>query len=287
MSSPCFSKIYRDPIAFKSDVFAFMCKKEAQNCLGISICETLVTSPTRYPEFYLAGFTSAEADPVGVAWQTPPHPMGITDIPMGGIDELIRFAQSLGHKIPGIVGPVDSVEAFKDKWLVASGATVKSKMAQRIYQLDQLESVHLVKGQMRAASEADLDLLEAWSVQFAIDCHIEHTIEVIKEAVLHAVKTQSRFLWESDGIPLSMAGVGGPTPHGARVSWVYTPAALRGKGYGSAIVAAVSQRQFDQGKKFCFLYTDLSNPTSNGIYQRMGYRPVCDSVHYNFEYSSH
>jgi hypothetical protein len=33
----------------------------------------------------------------------------------------------------------------------------------------------------------------------------------------------------------------------------------------------------DRGKRFCFLYTDLANPTSNAIYMRLGYRPVCDS----------
>ena len=73
------------------------------------------------------------------------------------------------------------------------------------------------------------------------------------------------------------------TPRGVRVNMVYTPPELRRRGYASACVAALSQRMLDSGKKFCFLYTDLSNPTSNKIYQEIGYRPVFDVDEYKFE----
>jgi predicted GNAT family acetyltransferase len=79
-----------------------------------------------------------------------------------------------------------------------------------------------------------------------------------------------------------MAGASGPTRHGIRVGAVYTPPAMRRRGYASALVAALSQEQLDAGKKFCFLYTDLANPTSNKIYQDIGYEPVCDVDEYNF-----
>ena len=44
------------------------------------------------------------------------------------------------------------------------------------------------------------------------------------------------------------------------------------------MVAALSQKELDGGARFCVLYTDLRNPTSNGIYPRVGYRPLCDVV---------
>ena len=72
-------------------------------------------------------------------------------------------------------------------------------------------------------------------------------------------------------------GFGGPTPNGIRIGPVYTPPELRGRGYASALTAQVSQLQLDRGKRFCFLYTDLANPTSNAIYRRIGYERVCDS----------
>jgi predicted GNAT family acetyltransferase len=64
---------------------------------------------------------------------------------------------------------------------------------------------------------------------------------------------------------------------------VYTPPELRGRGYASALVARVTQHLLDGGRDYCFLYTDLANPTSNKIYVNVGYEYVCDSVDYAFE----
>jgi predicted GNAT family acetyltransferase len=80
-----------------------------------------------------------------------------------------------------------------------------------------------------------------------------------------------------------MAGASGPTPKGIRIGAVYTPKALRRRGYASTLVAALSQAQLTAGRTFCFLFTDLANPTSNKIYQDIGYMPVCDVDEYRFE----
>ena len=80
-----------------------------------------------------------------------------------------------------------------------------------------------------------------------------------------------------------MAGVTGPTPHGIRVGPVYTPPADRGHGFASAVTAAASQGPARRGRRFVFLFTDLSNPTSNKIYQAIGYEPVIDIDQWSFE----
>jgi predicted GNAT family acetyltransferase len=69
------------------------------------------------------------------------------------------------------------------------------------------------------------------------------------------------------------------------VSGVYTPPELRCKGYATSCVAELSRNILQSGKKFCMLYTDLANPTSNSIYMKIGYWPVCDSVQHTFEVS--
>ena len=89
-------------------------------------------------------------------------------------------------------------------------------------------------------------------------------------------------LWEDEGEPVSATGFGSPTPNGSRIGPVYTPPERRGHGYASVLVAEVSQAQLDAGKRFCFLYTDLANPTSNKIYVDLGYERVCDSVELDF-----
>ena len=67
------------------------------------------------------------------------------------------------------------------------------------------------------------------------------------------------------------------------IGGVYTPPDCRNRGYASACVAELSRRLLDEGRAFCCLYTDASNPTSNSIYQKIGYKLVADSSHYAFE----
>jgi predicted GNAT family acetyltransferase len=88
-------------------------------------------------------------------------------------------------------------------------------------------------------------------------------------------------LWE-DGDVVSVAGFGGETPNGIRIGPVYTPPELRGRGYATALVAELSSKLLAEGRRFCFLYTDLANPTSNAIYERIGYVRVCESAEIAF-----
>jgi uncharacterized protein len=80
-----------------------------------------------------------------------------------------------------------------------------------------------------------------------------------------------------------MASFSGATPNGIRISPVYTPPEHRRKGYAISCVATLSQMLLDKGNKYCFLFTDLANPTSNSIYQKIGYQPICDFSNYWFE----
>ncbi len=98
--------------------------------------------------------------------------------------------------------------------------------------------------------------------------------------ITRLVSRAAVYVWCDDEIRSMAAGMA-PTPSGVRVGFVYTPREQRGRGYASACTAATSQRLLDEGRRFCFLYTDLANPTSNAVYRRIGYEPVCDVVDYD------
>jgi predicted GNAT family acetyltransferase len=157
-------------------------------------------------------------------------------------------------------------------------------MAQRIYQLEAVSPVRGVPGSLRRATTADRELVIDWMTAFHAEAG--STAEP-RRAALRAAETRldspdsALYFWV-DGAPVSMAGYTGPTPNGIRVGPVYTPPEHRRRGYASACVAALSQLLLDDGRRFCFLFTDLSNPTSNHIYQAIGYRPVCDVDEYRF-----
>ena len=88
-------------------------------------------------------------------------------------------------------------------------------------------------------------------------------------------------LWE-DERTVSLAAFGNPTPNGIRIGPVYTPPEHRRHGYASALVAELSARLLAE-RRFCFLFTDLANPTANRIYEQIGYRRVCEAAEIVFD----
>jgi predicted GNAT family acetyltransferase len=132
---------------------------------------------------------------------------------------------------------------------------------------------------------ADRPLLLTWVGEFSREASHgeEPDPERVTQIVDHRLEADDSgfMLWETDS-PVSVAGYGGETPNGVRIGPVYTPPDLRGHGYGTAVTAAVSAERLVAGRRFCFLYTDLSNPTSNSIYVKIGYRRVCDSLELDF-----
>jgi predicted GNAT family acetyltransferase len=143
-----------------------------------------------------------------------------------------------------------------------------------------------VAGRMREAEEADRALLLEWILAFQDEALPEDAPHIDLERALDrrlASETDGFALWEVDEEPVSLCGYGGPTPRGIRIAPVYTPPGLRRHGYASALTAHVTKRLLDGGRTFCFLYTDLANPTSNKIYMDVGYELVCEAADYVFD----
>lgn len=178
------------------------------------------------------------------------------------------------------MGAVPEVDAFAAAWTAHRDVDGVTRFDQRIYAADGIDPPRGVDGRLRLAGPGDRELVIAWVTAFADDAmhggddpaRIERSVEARLGGDAGGFG-----LWVAGGEPVSLAGFGGETPNGLRIGPVYTPPALRGRGYGSSVTAAVSRRALDRGKRFCFLYTDLANPTSNAIYRRIGYRTVCDS----------
>jgi predicted GNAT family acetyltransferase len=160
-------------------------------------------------------------------------------------------------------------------------------MAERIYQLTAVTPVQGVPGYLRRAGTVDRDLLVAWALAFYLEANQQTDVERARSLAERNIEARLNtdpggyYLWIA-GTPVSLAGCTGPTPNGIRIGPVYTPPEHRNHGYASAAVAALSQLLLERGFRSCFLFTDLSNPTSNKIYQAVGYQPVCDVDEYAF-----
>ena len=136
---------------------------------------------------------------------------------------------------------------------------------------------------MRLAEPREDELVAEWLYEFHLEAlpNEPSSLADHREAAKIRLADQDLYLWD-DGQPVALAGRQRPTPHGVCIGPVYTPLHFRRKGYATALTAALSQLLLDSGKRFTALFTDLSNPVSNSIYQKIGYQPVCDFDLYRF-----
>lgn len=274
---------YTSPHEFQRRAEPFLVAHEAEHNLMLGIVSTLVRGSGFSDEPpYLAVVEDDDGALIAAALRTPPFNVTLSLIPDDARREqavaaLVEDLRARYGQLPGVTADAAIARAFADEWLRVTGEPYRVTMAERIYQLDTVIPVSGVPGILREATPDDRDLLITWLDAFQREA-ILGVVTPPEQLVDQLFTSSARrmFLWV-DGEPVAMAGTGAQTPHGARIGPVYTQPQLRGRGYASACTAALSQLLLDEGRRFCFLYTDLANPTSNKIYQAIGYRPVSDA----------
>lgn len=267
--------------AFRERASPFLCRDEARHNLLLGILANLDSGPSVYsdaePHLWIVARSSTT---VGVAVMTPPYNMVVSELADPDASTVLARSLADGHvAVPGVVASVPVAEQFVAAWQRHTGQTMACEVRQGIYSLSRVISPADVEGRPRQATKQDRNLLQDWIASFGE----EIGDRFIRARSLRDVERRladengGYHLWETNGTPVSLVGFGSFTPNGARIGPVYTPPDHRGAGYGSALVAYASQQCLNAGRRFCFLYTDLANPTSNGIYRKVGYEMVCES----------
>lgn len=230
--------------------------------------------------------TDSDGDLVGAAMCTPPFPLVVTALPVRALPAVVDHLVGAGAVPNGATGLLPQVEAFTAAWSARTGADVATRMRQRLYRLGTLRPPANVPGEPSLITEADVELVTDWRGAFMAETGLGRRGPQSRADQVRFTRDRlvghGQFLWWVDGTPVAFAGVNGPVSGMSRVGSVYTPPELRGHGYASAVTAATSQWAQDQGAEHVLLYTDLANPVSNSIYQRIGYEPVADFLDVTF-----
>jgi uncharacterized protein len=263
----------------------FLVEREAEHNLILGICDTLLSLPGAYKhEPYLAAMVDDD-QVVGVAVRTPPWELVLSEIDDArGVDLVVE--DRAAEVLPGVTGPTRMTARFADLWSKRTGAAVRLAMQERAFVLAQVLHPRPATGKMRAARPADRALLVEWLEDFVDEALAGHNpagdIGAIADRWI-AGEQRTMQLWIDNGLPVSMAGVGARTPNGVRIGPVYTPRDLRRRGYASNLVARACTAELDAGSRLCFLFTDRANPTSNHIYQEIGFEGVTDIDRWAFD----
>ena len=207
----------------------------------------------------------------GALLQTPPYPMYFSALPPAAVPAAVALLD--GRPLTGVNLLADAVDAFVEPWRARTGVTAKVRMRVRQYRLETLAPPDS-PGRGRPARSSDRPLLLLWLADFLATIgepahDVAGTIDDKLEAGLITV-------WEADGVPTSMVVRTSPETGVVRIQYVYTPPPLRGHGYAGGATALAAREARGAGADEVVLFTDLGNPTSNALYQRLGFRPIED-----------
>jgi GNAT superfamily N-acetyltransferase len=218
----------------------------------------------------------------GAFLHTPEFPVFLTHLSSPAATELAAELDTAGRMVPGVNAEEGSAAAFASAWRHRTGARAEVHRRMRLFRLGALAWPDpRPQGSARRAAQPDRDLLIEW-----LDAFVREVGDPPGQD--HGAAADERLsyggmtVWEVSGAPVSIAGITRTVAGMVRVGPVYTPPALRRRGYAGAVTVAVSQAALDAGARVVVLYTDLANPTSNALYQRLGYRPVEDRVVMSF-----
>ncbi|KUO14838.1 GNAT family N-acetyltransferase [Streptomyces dysideae] len=269
---------------FLSRAGGFLRSRPDLHTVHLSVTEML---RTRGPRTYgdeppLFGVLEQDGEVRATYFRTPPYRLNVTPLTPAEADSLAAHLAALGHPQPGIIGTRDTADAFIAAWHRHTGAKATLRQRQRLYRLGMLTAPSPApEGRPRVADTGDREQLIRWYGEFlgAIGDHAAADAATWADA---RISYGGLTFWETpDGTPVSMAGVTPAVAGQVRVAPVYTPAHLRGRGYAGAVTAEVSRSVLTSGIREVLIFTDLSNPTSNGLYRRIGYRAVADFAVYD------
>lgn len=218
----------------------------------------------------------------GAFMHTPDFPAFLTSMSSEAAAQLADALAAAGRRVAGVNAQTQAAEAFADTWRHRTAEAVTVHRLMRLHRLDTLVWPDpRPEGTSRVAGEPDRDLLVEWFAAFALEVD-EAAPQDQAAAVDERLSYGGITVWEASGAPVSVAAITRAVGRMVRVGPVYTPPPLRGRGYAGGATAAVSQAALDAGATEVVLYTDLANPTSNALYERLGYRPVEDRVVLSF-----
>ena len=266
---------YDDVEDFLAAAGDFLVAREAEHNLLLGVSQNVRDTPDAFSAApYFATVTDGDRV-LAAALQTPPFQLVLSEIDDAAAIPLLAD-DLVDRDLPGAVGPVEHIRAFMDARTARGAPPAHLMTSERIFRLSAVVPPRPTTGRARAAEQGDRALVARWLDAFMREA-LEDDPSDIEGMTDRWLSRRGRtlYLWE-DGEVVSLAGVGSRTPNGVRIGPVYTPPEARNRGYASALVASISQAELDAGRRFCFLFTDLANPTSNHIYQTIGYEPVRD-----------
>lgn len=220
-----------------------------------------------------------------------PYPPYLLPMPDEAAVDLARTLYERGEEVLGVNGALPATRVCAEELARLTGGTAEVRQHTRLFELGEPVSPRPPAGELRPAVEDDVDLALDWYTAFARDADEQagrpagshHDLGEDRGTMSRRIADGRLWFWEDEtGERVHLTGANPPAFGVSRIGPVYTPREHRRRGYASAAVAEISAQIVADGSRAC-LFTDQANPTSNKIYEALGYRPVVDMANLGIE----
>jgi len=283
--------VYDDAARFLEEAGAFLKSNYAGNSMIAMPAARAVRAPNEDdPSIY---FAAVKVDDAVVAVVCHGNSGGalLSAAPDDAVSLIVRDMATRGRRPAGVVGPLRECEIFADAWSDLTGTTSSRRFHLRQFELTAVPAGSASSGRLRVPDADECARILAWQLAFIEEAGLPEEPQRVQRNLERRIARGLIRVWdasvasEAEDALHMVAFSGFNTDEDiARIAPVYTPPPWRGRGYATAMVTELARELFAAGKKAIYLTTDVANPTSNGIYQRIGFRPVVDRFHFDFAY---
>lgn len=263
---------YADPKAFERRAKRWLSLREGENIYLWGILQDLMS---KSPAAQQAYFTVEEDQMILAAGILNNGILCMTWAPHEVFQVVAEFAVNNRWAVSHVAAPATTAYYVAKAYAERTGQRLEIDRGERIYQLARNKYEVPAQGRLEVATAQDRPWVREWVQGFIEEAQYETAGRGVDEIVEALVGPRLLYLWKSPQ-PVSMAAWVTPTPNGASINFVYTPPEYRGQGYGKAVSAALGAQMLASGLKYCFILTDVEDQRSNGVYQSIGARTLCE-----------
>lgn len=278
-------KVETDPATFRRSANPFLLERPSANQLVFDLAQR-IESFSDIPSDRIMWIAIDDIGKIhGVALRTDPkHSLILSEMGEEALGAIVDGALAI-EGLDGVLAVKETAQLFQKKWGALCSKPLSDRMHLRLYDATSTTPPAASPGHSRVATSLDLELLSAWSLAFARESlgSSENDLAPYRKDMEKCIREGREWVWEVEGEVCAMAVWTGKNELGTKITGVYTPVRLRGRGFASNLVCMMTERLLADGAPRAFIFTDLKNPTSNSIYQNVGYKHVCDFIHFGIE----
>lgn len=264
-----------DPDGYAAAVLPLLHADPVANTVALTVLDAIGRGQRWGEGRFTLGWYAEAGRVTGAVSMTPPFGLLLSQVPEGSAEPLVAALRERAVAVPSVNGTVADARRFAELW----GTAAEQIMGNRLFRLTTLTPPDPPPaGSARPVNLDDLDLVMDWIVAFHAESE-PHSPDTPRDMLRYRIERELYWFWlDRKGTPVSMAGRNVTLAGVSRVGPVYTPPEQRRHGYAAAVTAVCSRHALDTDADQVILFTDVDNPTSNAIYQRLGYRPLLDRV---------